>query len=171
MSSRFILCSDAKKRKILRAVFAVCFVLWAVVIFMFSAENAENSEQTSKSYAGFAVSVYAKIFGEIPDEDYENVCSAITHFVRKTAHFTIYLVLSVFATLCALCFDGNCLRFGISYGSCVLYAISDEIHQYFVPGRAMMAVDVLIDSLGALLGLIAVLLTFSIVWKAKTKNS
>jgi len=33
-----------------------------------------------------------------------------------------------------------------------LYAVSDEIHQYFVPGRAMQARDVLIDTAGVLLG-------------------
>ena len=40
----------------------------------------------------------------------------------------------------------------MSFVFCVLYAISDEVHQYFVPGRAMMATDVLIDSIGAILG-------------------
>lgn len=31
---------------------------------------------------------------------------------------------------------------------CILYAISDEYHQSFVPGRNASAIDVLIDSLG-----------------------
>lgn len=34
-----------------------------------------------------------------------------------------------------------------------LYAVSDEIHQHFVPGRAMQARDVLIDTAGVLLGI------------------
>ncbi len=34
-----------------------------------------------------------------------------------------------------------------------LYAVSDEIHQYFVPGRAMQTRDVLIDTAGVLLGI------------------
>ena len=36
----------------------------------------------------------------------------------------------------------------------ILYAISDEIHQDFVPGRIASATDVLIDSIGALTGLL-----------------
>jgi len=36
----------------------------------------------------------------------------------------------------------------------VLYAASDEFHQWFVPGRAARIVDVLIDSVGACLALI-----------------
>ena len=35
---------------------------------------------------------------------------------------------------------------------CFLYACSDEIHQLFVPGRSGEARDVLIDTLGACLG-------------------
>jgi len=30
----------------------------------------------------------------------------------------------------------------------VLYAVSDEFHQYFTPGRTGSCIDVLIDSLG-----------------------
>ena len=33
------------------------------------------------------------------------------------------------------------------------YAVSDEIHQYFVPGRAMQARDVLIDTAGVFFGI------------------
>lgn len=36
----------------------------------------------------------------------------------------------------------------------VLYAITDEIHQAFVPGRGAWVVDVGIDALGAFLGLL-----------------
>lgn len=32
---------------------------------------------------------------------------------------------------------------------CFLYAVSDEIHQYFVPGRACRIFDVTIDTLGS----------------------
>lgn len=38
----------------------------------------------------------------------------------------------------------------------ILYAITDEIHQSFVPGRGPWVVDVVIDAIGALIGLLAV---------------
>lgn len=37
----------------------------------------------------------------------------------------------------------------------VLFAISDEVHQAFVPGRSPLVTDVAIDSLGGLLGIVA----------------
>ncbi len=39
----------------------------------------------------------------------------------------------------------------------VLYAIGDEIHQAFVPGRSPLVTDVGIDSIGGLLGIVAYL--------------
>lgn len=32
---------------------------------------------------------------------------------------------------------------------CFLYALSDEIHQYFVPGRACRVFDVIVDTAGS----------------------
>ena len=36
----------------------------------------------------------------------------------------------------------------------ILYAISDELHQGFVPGRVTSPIDALIDSFGAIIGLV-----------------
>ena len=35
---------------------------------------------------------------------------------------------------------------------CLIYAIFDEIHQHFVPGRSSSIVDLLVDSFGIVLG-------------------
>ncbi len=42
----------------------------------------------------------------------------------------------------------------LTLGMCILYAISDEIHQSFVPGRSPRVTDVGIDTLGTLIGLL-----------------
>jgi VanZ family protein len=46
---------------------------------------------------------------------------------------------------------------------CVLYAISDEIHQMFVPNRYADYADVLSDAVGAAIGLFAIHLTQRVV--------
>ena len=48
--------------------------------------------------------------------------------------------------------------FGISFVLGIVYATSDEIHQYFVPGRACMIEDVFIDTLGVILGILLIML-------------
>ena len=45
----------------------------------------------------------------------------------------------------------------ISFGISVLYAASDELHQYFVPGRHASVLDVLLDSVGVLCGVLVML--------------
>lgn len=46
-------------------------------------------------------------------------------------------------------------RLAWSWIFCVLYAVSDEAHQYFVPGRSSDVHDVLADAVGAALALAA----------------
>lgn len=43
----------------------------------------------------------------------------------------------------------------LAWALAVLYALSDEFHQFFVPGRNASLVDVGIDALGAAVGLLA----------------
>jgi VanZ family protein len=53
------------------------------------------------------------------------------------------------------------------------YAITDEIHQIFVPDRAFQLSDILVDSTGALIGVIASFIMLKIILyigKRRTKN-
>ena len=59
---------------------------------------------------------------------------------------------------------------GLSLGAGALYAVSDEIHQIFVPGRSCQAFDVLIDSSGVLTGTIIMLL-FLVLSKKAVRRS
>lgn len=71
--------------------------------------------------------------------------------VRKLAHMVEYAILAV---LVLRAFSGSprtALWKTIALG--VLYALTDELHQSFVSGRAAAISDVLIDGLGVLIGL------------------
>jgi len=81
--------------------------------------------------------------------------------VRKSAHMTEYAVLALLIWR-ALRKPAHADRrpwrwkeMGMGFGLAVLFAMSDEIHQTFVPSREGRVLDVLIDALGALLGLLA----------------
>jgi VanZ family protein len=79
---------------------------------------------------------------------------------RKTGHMTGYAVLAVL--LCRARRGGiqtlNWTRRDALFAETisVLYAISDEFHQSFVPTREASGWDVLIDACGAALGLAAI---------------
>ena len=62
-------------------------------------------------------------------------------------------------------------RFWIAAGLTAFYACTDEFHQLFVPGRAGLLSDVLIDSLSAVLGLVVfALLQKFVVWFCRRKE-
>jgi VanZ family protein len=67
--------------------------------------------------------------------------------IRKAAHFTNYAIL--FWLLIRGPMAG---RPYVALGLCVAYAMLDEGHQIFVPGRTASLYDVALDSSGALFG-------------------
>lgn len=76
------------------------------------------------------------------------------HFIRKNAHFFIYMALGFLLKSALKSSEITGLKaVGIGLVICVLYAFSDEFHQSFVPGRGAMLSDVMIDSAGATLGI------------------
>lgn len=63
--------------------------------------------------------------------------------LKKTAHVTEY------AIFYALILKATGRKFALSYIILLLNAISDEIHQKFVPGRSPSLIDIEIDLSGA----------------------
>ncbi len=134
-------------------------MLWMALIFKLSSQVAEKSSELSKSIANIVLKTLNKVSHK------ENIdVGRLNHVVRKNAHFFVYLVLGVLVI--------NALSIGGVYGLrgviiavsiCVLYAVSDEVHQLFVPGRCGQIKDVIIDSAGASVG-IWVYLIISKLW-------
>ena len=62
-------------------------------------------------------------------------------------------------------------RISISLIAGTIYAISDEIHQCFTPGRGPLITDVIIDGMGVLLGILLVMLFLKIWCSLKKKKS
>ena len=73
--------------------------------------------------------------------------------LRKRGHFTVYLFLGVLVTRALRTPSGWRLRHSVlAIGLATSYAITDEFHQHFVPGRTAAVGDVAIDALGAIAG-------------------
>jgi VanZ family protein len=68
--------------------------------------------------------------------------------LRKVAHALEYALLGAL-----LCRATSSPRAALVLG--VLYAVSDEVHQAFVPGREGTPLDVLIDTVGVAAGVVA----------------
>jgi VanZ family protein len=78
------------------------------------------------------------------------------------AHLAIYAVLAVLLFWALSYPNGRSssplwARASVAFALTVLYGVSDELHQAFVPGRSATEADIVVDAAGAALGLTAAL--------------
>ena len=99
----------------------------------------------SANQSNFIVKIINNIF------KIENI-ELLSFIIRKLAHFTEYLILG-FLTINMLNKNDISKKYLLSILICIIYATSDEIHQLFVPGRACQLIDILIDSIGSIIGI------------------
>ena len=93
------------------------------------------------------------VFSSQPDSD-PTLRQGIPVAIYKLAHMLVFGVLGVLVA--GAIRHVNMPRTSLwALVTVVLYAISDEIHQAFVPGRQPALLDVVIDAVGGLLGLVA----------------
>ena len=135
-----------------------------LLIFIHSAMPADLSSEES----GLFVSLITRVIPADPE--------LITFLIRKTAHFLEYLFLGFcIKQTCRYsgnrCIDipdngghntspnKNTFRNNLPAGSILIpwaigtaYAVTDEIHQLFVPGRSCELRDICIDAVGVLCG-------------------
>lgn len=141
----------------------IAVVLWMGVIFLFSNQPATDSRELSSGITEFILTAIEKVSPEISGH-----VDTLHHIVRKNAHFTIYLILGALV-LNALKKNGvrgyRNLIFALAI--CVVYATTDELHQLLIPGRSGEVKDVLIDSSGALTGIVFYQFVYSLFRRKK----
>lgn len=138
-----------KKTGMILLIFGFLIVLG---IFGFSAQTGEESGNISQNFT----EKFLEFFG-LTDADVNKT----EHILRKCAHVLEYAFLG--AVIYALVlyipkiqkniYLPPLLSFGVSF----FYAATDEIHQMFIPGRGPSVGDVLLDGLGALIGIFVVM--------------
>ena len=142
-----------KNSRPLRVIAAFPAVLWAGVIYMLSDTPAVESTNESLSFTGMLLDLVSRFIYVDPAKR-DMIIIAMEPHIRKIAHMTEFGILFLLVLIPAVLFIKKLsLRTGITLLITLLYAVSDEIHQLFVPGRSGMLRDVVIDFLGALIAL------------------
>lgn len=162
-----------KKAKWVQIVCATLSLVWMIVIFAFSAQDGVESAQTSDKVVNQVAPVVVPDYNHLSAPQKIEKKQELSFIVRKCAHYSEYALLGLLVSF-ALPFDRMKRRYTslIAMGVCVLYAVSDEFHQNFSGGRSPAVRDVLIDSCGALTGvLIACLLLWLIYRRIAKKRS
>jgi VanZ family protein len=118
------------------------------LIFSFSSADGITSSSMSNR---LIIRITEKIkHKKLTEEEKEYILERFDPFVRKTAHFIEYFILSILVFITLLDFNLSNKRLLIyTMLICILYATSDEIRQLFVSERAGRILDVLLDSIGS----------------------
>lgn len=143
-------------RKSIFFLFLVIF--WITVIYALSDMSSLESNKKSK-----------EIVNQIVDKKGTNkennviVRERVEKFnkvFRKFAHASVYFVLCILVLKLIFNLKGNekYIYYLISIIFCFIYACTDEFHQLFVDGRTGQFIDVLIDTIGAIIGCLTYLL-------------
>ena len=140
----------------------------AAAIFYFSAQPADVSTEMSDGVTTLLLQIAESVgLLELSPNLVARLCEQLSTPVRKCAHITEYMILHV-TILFGLYQWSEDVKVNrvqwLKYAwiMTVVYAMTDEVHQLFVQGRAGRISDVLIDSIGVTI--ITVLL-----WKKRQK--
>ena len=124
---------------------------WMLLIFLFSNDTGEIS--TKKSDGLIIGTIEFLLERDLTDAEKIKYVDWFVTPVRKGAHLLVYFVLGYLMIYTLKEFrlvDKRTYIYAVIL--CMLYAVSDEVHQYFVPGRSAEVIDVVIDTVGSSLG-------------------
>jgi VanZ family protein len=155
-----------------KVAFLFFVLMWMVLIFIFSSQPYESQDlkpwqQSVLSFQQiehYFSDVELKYGGHLISIKSLGLAGFVQFFIRKSAHVTEYAVLGVliFQSLRMLfprVWGVSLITISFSY----LYAVTDEYHQSFVFERTPLFADVLLDTAGAILGIILFILLSKLV--------
>ena len=136
---------------------------WMLLIFFMSNQPADISTKQSD--------LVIKLFSVVGIDLNTHLGELASFVVRKVAHFTEYFILYCFTI--AVCKHYVKIKKARIYCLFIVlgYAISDEIHQYFIPGRSMAIRDVVIDFSGGILGFIVNWIIYKVKFNRKYNSN
>lgn len=128
------------------------------IIFSFSSQTGTASSKLSYKVSHRVVSTVDNALDLELTEQQINRCIRKIHFyIRKLAHFTEYFLLAVSVSIPLYVYGIRGIWLVLTAGIlCSGFAALDEFHQLFVQGRGASVRDVIIDSCGALVGILFV---------------
>ena len=158
------------KKIIIRMIFMLLLLTTFAIIFKFSSQIAEESDGVSNGVLRKIIDIFPYTKG-LSEEIKIKMVEHGNPIIRKLAHFSVYALIGVWIMAFMSTFDMRLYKkWIISMLVGIVYAASDEFHQSFVPGRGPSIVDVGIDSLGVLTGILVVLIIISIYRALKSNK-
>lgn len=139
-----------------------CTLALMALLFVLSAQSGTDSRQLSDAAAELAQQTGADVLA--PNWFYANSYANI----RKWAHIYLYAALGASMMVTVHLWRPRALRrqAALAAALCFAYSVSDEVHQFFVPGRAAQWQDLFVDAAGWLPG---ILLVCWLIWRRQKR--
>lgn len=146
------------KNKYIKIIFGILVFIWMITVFNFSNQPAETSTNTSGNTIKAIINIFPNI-RKLEENEKEQIVSNLQPIVRKLAHFSIYTLGGLLIYNFINTYDiVNKRKMIYSFIIGGVYAITDELHQLFIPGRSCEIRDVCIDSSGVIIGICIIVL-------------
>jgi VanZ family protein len=140
----------------IRKWWVLAAIFWMAVIFIFTQVPYSTGSSTSGALE--------KLFRALYINADQASIDSLNFIARKATHITVFGILAI---LFYKSLEAYRFAYVLSWVLTVIYAMSDEYHQSFMPGRTASIKDVfLFDSVGALVFLLG---TFIIVRKTRRR--
>ena len=137
----------------------VLLIGWMALIFFFSSQNATSSSAVSGTTIRTVATAVSPSYREMPPLKQDQIVTAYQNLARKSAHAILFAILGILSASALSRHIGKTLPLiVIAELVSILYACSDELHQHFSAGRSPQITDVLLDSAGALCGILLLVL-------------
>ncbi|GMQ56964.1 VanZ family protein [Vallitalea sediminicola] len=139
-----------------KKILGIIIIIFLMIgINLFSSQTATESDKLSTKIAKVIVVKLGIISENEANDDSHAIIRQADHIIRKTAHFGIYFIFALILFIFIYSQIKNPLKtFFISWIVATIYAMFDEYYQTFIDGRGGQIRDVIIDSLGALCGIL-----------------
>lgn len=151
-----------------KSKYIILTIIWMSFIFCMSNQPANISKELSQNIENLlnCTPIIGNILSDILNS------SNSQFIVRKSAHIILFCLLSILCFMVIYEIKKNIkISTLISFSITLIYACIDEIHQLFIPGRGTQIRDILIDSIGAIIGLIVINLILMLKNKIKKSYS
>ncbi len=162
-----------KHTKLIITILAI--ITWLFLIFYLSNMDNTKSNNNSKSAIEEVVEITLKTAYQLnitnnppTQSQIEAITEQLNYPLRKVMHMSVYFILNILIILFIINIKPQHpikKTIPLAIIICFLYALTDEYHQTLINGRTGQISDVIIDTIGALLGSIFYLLITKITTK------
>lgn len=151
-------------------IFWLPVLIWTGMLFLLSSQTAAESTVLSGDTIRALLMILKPEYLDMSALQQSQLVAGMQHLVRNAAHVLSYFVLAI---LCMIALRQHHLKTGqqaaLTLLLCIGYALTDEMHQLFVAGRAFEFTDLGLDLCGTLTGL-AVALIVTVLKRQKAKR-